>query len=112
MARLVSTSAAVRFPSRNAFKLITVSHHQISTHAAECHFAEPLPEAESHFRYLGFNASVIKQEQREELATQARTEPPTNLVIVLRVGSIALYENRRFQIVTKRVEFGQQRVDG
>jgi len=62
-----------QIPNQNAFKLITVSHHQISTNAAECYFAEPLPEAESHFRYLGFNASVIKQDQREELATQATT---------------------------------------
>jgi hypothetical protein len=111
-ARLVSTSAAVRFPSRNVFKLITVPHHQISTNAAERHFAEPTPEAESHFRYLGFIASVIKQEQREELATQSRTEPPINLEIVLRLHPIAVHENGRLQIVTRMVEFGQQRVDG
>jgi hypothetical protein len=97
---------------KNAFKLITVPHHQISTNAAECHFIELLPEAESFLSYFGSNASAIKPEQREELATQVRTKPPTNLVIVLRVRSIAIHENRRLQIVSRILEFGQQRLGG
>jgi hypothetical protein len=101
-----------QIPNQKRLQIDHCFHHQISTNAAGCHFAEPPLEAESHFRYLGFIASVIKQEQREELATQARTEPPTNRVIVVRVGSIAVHENRRFQIVTRMVEFGQQRVNG
>ena len=111
-ARLGSTSTAIRFPTRNAFKLITVPHQQISTNAAECHFVEPLPEAESHLIYVGFNASVFKQEQREEVATKSRTNPRSNLIIVLRLRPIAVHENRSLQIVPKMLKFGQQRVDG